>query len=57
MNKKQDQMHFFPSKKQEKRKWLINCVIKWGNQFSISIRNFLKMFIMQCNREKTLELR
>ena len=54
MNKKQgDQMQFFPERRIEKRKQIhsllstyhsriaMECVLKWGNRFINSIRNFL----------------
>ena len=31
MNKKRDQIKFFPKKKTRKRKWSTDRVIKWGN--------------------------
>ena len=59
INKKRDQMQlcfsendvnvFFQKKYQD-------CVIKWGNRFTNN-RFYLKMFIMQRNGEKALELR
>ena len=33
-------MLLFPEKKLEKRKWWIDCVIKWGNGFINSTRDF-----------------
>ena len=55
INKKRDQMQIF-SKKNGKRKWPMDYVIKWDNRF-INNRFCLKMFIMQRNGEKTLDLR
>ena len=70
INKKQgDQIGFFPEKMLEKMKWihysslvnssyrLMDCVVKWGNRFINSTRNFLICLkMLSCNGEKTIEL-